>query len=201
MSVNTIKYTCIFTLFILISYAILPIIPATMIFVSRAEAASADNDDIYKGILLALLLILISKIGQARDNAAEEGRGDLEDRIDYSNEDIDLLARISYAEARGEPFQGQVAVAAVVLNRVEYPDFPDTVRGVIHQSGQFSSVTDGQFYLTPNSTSYLAAREAINGSDPSLGALYFYNPDKAKYREWFLTREETTRIGQHVFLK
>lgn len=116
-----------------------------------------------------------------------------------TDEDLELLARVIHGEARGEPFIGQVAVGAVVINRVLDPYFPNTIREVIYQKNQFSCVNDGQINLKPNSTSYKAAREALNGTDPTMGSLYFYNPRTAAYQWWFETRRRTVTIGNHVF--
>lgn len=113
---------------------------------------------------------------------------------------VELLARLINGEARGEPYQGQVAVGAVILNRVKSTNFPNTIAGVIYQKGQFSCITDGQFNaaIDENSTVYKAAEEAINGSDPTNGALYFYNPNKTKSK-WLFSLKTTTTIGKHVF--
>ena len=113
---------------------------------------------------------------------------------------VNLLARLVYAEARGEPYSGQVAVAAVVLNRVKSSSFPNSISGVIYQKGAFNVVDDGQINLSPNSTStvYKAAQEAMNGSDPTNGALYFYNPSKTKSK-WLFSLPTTMTIGKHVF--
>ncbi len=112
--------------------------------------------------------------------------------------DVDLLARLISAESRGEPYSGQVAVGAVVLNRVESPAFPGTISGVIYQSGAFSCINDGQFWKPVADSAYRAAREAINGSDPSGGALYYYNPRTATSK-WILSRRILTTIGNHRF--
>lgn len=112
--------------------------------------------------------------------------------------DIELLARIINGESRGEPYQGQVAVGAVVLNRVKHPSFPNTIAGVIYQQGAFSSLLDGEFYKPIEESCYRAARDAMNGSDPSGGAIYFYNPDKTSNR-WMLARPVILRIGGHIF--
>ncbi len=111
-----------------------------------------------------------------------------------------LLARLINGEARGETYQGQVAVAAVVLNRVKSPDFPNTIAGVIYQKGQFSCVTDGQFNkaIAKDSTVYKAAKEAMSGADPSNGALYFYNPKTAKSK-WLFSLKTVATIGSHRF--
>ncbi|MDD9268352.1 cell wall hydrolase [Paenibacillus sp. GCM10023248] len=111
---------------------------------------------------------------------------------------LDEMARIIHAEARGESFLGQVAVGAVVLNRVQSEQFPDSILEVIHQPGQFSAIDDGQFNLKPNSSAYNAAKAALNGSDPTAGALYYYNPAIAK-ASWSLKRPAKVTIGHHVF--
>lgn len=113
---------------------------------------------------------------------------------------VELLARLINGEARGETYQGQVAVGAVILNRVKSTNFPNTIPGVIYQKGQFSCVTDGQFdvAIEPNSSVYKAAQEAMNGSDPTNGALYFYNPAKTRSK-WLFSLKTTLTIGEHVF--
>ena len=118
-----------------------------------------------------------------------------------TNKELELLARVIFGEARGEPYIGQIAVGAVVINRVVSSYFPDDFRSVIYQSGQFSAVADGQINLSPNRTAYRAAREALNGKDPTRGALYYYNPRIAKNKWWFETREPLVTIGEHVFAK
>ena len=116
----------------------------------------------------------------------------------YSNADILLLARLIYGEARGESYVGQVAVGAVVLNRIKSASFPNTMSGVIYQKYAFTAVDDGQINLTPNATAKKAAQDAINGWDPSYGALYYYNPATAT-SQWIFSRKTTTTIGNHVF--
>lgn len=122
--------------------------------------------------------------------------------IDNSGDMVDLLARLINGEARGEPYKGQVAVGAVVMNRVKSSEFPDTISGVIYQKGQFSCVTDGQFNkaIAQDSTVYKAAQEAINGSDPTNGAIFFYNPKTSKSK-WLYTRPTVITIGSHRFAK
>jgi N-acetylmuramoyl-L-alanine amidase len=115
--------------------------------------------------------------------------------------DVELLARAIFGESRGEPFIGQVAVGSVVINRVLSDYFPDTFYDVIYQSGQFSAVSDGQINLSPNQTAFRAAREAIGGKDPTMGALYYYNPKIAANKWWFSTRKLLVTIGDHVFAK
>lgn len=117
-----------------------------------------------------------------------------------SSSDLNLLARLVYAEARGEPYTGQVAVASVVLNRVKSSSFPNSVSGVIYQSGAFSVVNDGQINLTPNETAKKAAQDAMNGWDPSYGAIYYFNPNTAT-SAWIWSRPVTVVIGNHRFCK
>jgi len=117
-----------------------------------------------------------------------------------STSDLNLLARLVYAEARGESYTGQVAVASVVLNRVKNSSFPNTVAGVIYQAGAFSVVNDGQINLTPNQTAISAARDALNGWDPSYGAIYYFNPNTAT-NSWIWSRPVTVVIGNHRFCK
>lgn len=116
----------------------------------------------------------------------------------YSDSDVALLARLIYGEARGESYQGQVAVGAVVLNRVKSSSFPNTISGVIYQKYAFTAVSDGQINLTPNDTAKKAAIAAMNGWDPSYGALYYYNPVTAT-SQWIFSRQTTVIIGRHVF--
>ena len=116
----------------------------------------------------------------------------------YNESDAYLLARIIHGEARGEPYIGKVAVGAVVLNRVKSPSFPNTIAGVIYQTGAFDAVKDGQINLTPDSDSIRAARDALNGWDPTGGTLYYYNPSTAT-SGWIWTRQVTLTIGKHAF--
>ncbi len=116
----------------------------------------------------------------------------------FSEADVYLLARTIYAEGRGEPYTGQVAIGAVVMNRIRSKSFPNTVAGVVYQKNAFTAVSDGQINLTPNDTAMKAARDAINGWDPSGGALYYYNPAVAT-SAWIFDRQTITVIGKHVF--
>lgn len=115
-----------------------------------------------------------------------------------SQANVNLLARIISAEARGEVYAGQVAVGAVILNRIEHPSFPDTLSGVIYQPGAFTAITDGQFDQPVADSAYSAARDALNGVDPSGGAIYYYNPDKTS-NQWIRSRPVIKRIGKHLF--
>lgn len=118
--------------------------------------------------------------------------------VNASNNNLYLLARLVHGEARGEPYKGKVAVAAVVLNRVKSSSFPNTVAGVIYQAGAFDAVSDGQINLQPDDESIRAARDALNGWDPSNGCLYYYNPATATSK-WMLSRTVLLRIGRHAF--
>lgn len=118
----------------------------------------------------------------------------------FSQNDIRLMANAVHGESRGEPYVGQVAVAAVILNRVKSPSFPNTVSGVIFEPQAFTAVADGQIWLTPNETSRKAVIDAINGWDPTGGALYYFNPDTAT-SGWIWTRPQIKQIGKHIFCK
>ena len=117
-----------------------------------------------------------------------------------NSNDLNLLSRVVYGEARGEPYTGQVAVAAVVLNRVKNSSFPNTISGVVYQKGAFDAVSDGQINMTPNETAKKAARDALNGWDPSYGAIYYFNPSTAT-NHWMWSRPMTVTIGKHRFCK
>lgn len=120
--------------------------------------------------------------------------------VSTNSNDLNLLARVIYGEARGEPYTGQVAIGAVVLNRVRNSSFPNTIAGVIYQSGAFDAVSDGQINLTPNSTAKKAAQDALNGWDPTYGAIYYFNP-KTATNKWIWSRPMTVTIGNHRFCK
>ncbi|WP_337032191.1 spore cortex-lytic enzyme [Paenibacillus illinoisensis] len=115
-----------------------------------------------------------------------------------SENEIKIMANAVYGESRGEPFEGQVAVAAVILNRVRSPEFPNTPSGVIFQPGAFTAVADGQIYLEPNAQARKAVEQAMNGWDPSGGCLYYFNP-KTATSKWIWTRPQVKTIGQHIF--
>lgn len=113
-------------------------------------------------------------------------------------EEIDILARVIYSEARGEPYKGQVAVGAVVMNRIQSSKFPNNIRDVVFQPRAFTAVDDGQFWLTPDRTAYLAAFDAVRGWDPTKGSLYYFNPDTATSK-WIWSRPQKLKIGRHIF--
>jgi N-acetylmuramoyl-L-alanine amidase len=112
--------------------------------------------------------------------------------------DVYLIAKAVYAEARGESYEGQVAIAAVILNRVDHPSFPNTIAGVIYQPGAFTAVSDGQINLSPNEQAIKAAKDALAGWDPTYGCIYYYNPATATSK-WIYSRPVVRRIGKHVF--
>jgi len=118
----------------------------------------------------------------------------------FSQNDIQLIANAVYGEARGESYEGQVAIAAVILNRLASPSFPNTVSGVIFEPRAFTAVADGQIWLTPNEGAKEAALDAINGWDPTLKAVYYFNPDTAT-SPWIWTRPQIKQIGKHIFCK
>lgn len=117
-----------------------------------------------------------------------------------NDSNLNLLSRLIFGEARGEPYVGQVAVGAVVLNRVKSSSFPNTIAGVIYQNGAFDVVSDGQINLVQNSTAKKAAQDALNGWDPSYGAIYYFNPNTATSK-WIWSRPMTVTIGKHRFCK
>ncbi|UQZ37759.1 spore cortex-lytic enzyme [Paenibacillus sp. PK3_47] len=128
-------------------------------------------------------------------NTAELSSGNT---MGLSENDLKIMANAVYGEARGEPFEGQVAVAAVILNRVKSPSFPNTPSGVIFQPGAFTAVADGQIYLEPNEQARKAVQQALNGWDPSGGCLYYFNP-KTATSKWIWTRPQVKTIGEHIF--
>ncbi|UPK46280.1 spore cortex-lytic enzyme [Paenibacillus pabuli] len=134
------------------------------------------------------------------NNAADKEQDNMgsANSMGLSENEIKIMANAVYGESRGEPFEGQVAVAAVILNRVKSPSFPNTPSGVIFQPGAFTAVADGQIYLEPNAQAKKAVEQAINGWDPSGGCLYYFNP-KTATSKWIWTRPQVKTIGQHIF--
>ena len=121
-------------------------------------------------------------------------------RGNLNRADLLLLARAIHSEARGESYMGQVAVAAVIINRLESPLFPKSIRAIIFQPGAFTAVSDGQFWLEPSALAFKAAKDALEGWDPTNGAIYYYNPKKSTSR-WIFSRPIVARIGEHLFAK
>ena len=137
-------------------------------------------------------------VGPATAAALGISLGGSAEAASYHESEIYVLAQLVHAEARGEPYLGKVAVAAVVLNRVRSASFPNTISGVIYQAGAFDCVTDGQINLTPDNDSLRAARDAMNGWDPTGGCVYYYNPAKST-SAWIWSREVRLTIGAHAF--
>ena len=138
--------------------------------------------------------------GLAVDGVTGEETWSALKKFSLNQEEMDILAKLIHAEARGEPFIGQVAVGAVVMNRLQSVTFPDTLRGVVFEPWAFTAVHDGQFWLTPNETAYQAAFEAVRGWDPTYESLYYFNPDVAT-NKWIWTRTQTVKIGKHIFAR
>lgn len=163
--------------------------PVDGIFGAKTESAvkafQRKNDLTPDGVAGAATL---KALGIASAPAATGGSGN----------DVDLLARVISAEARGEPFSGQVAVGAVILNRIEHPSFPRTLAGVVYQPGAFTCMVDGQIDQPVSESAVRAAREAMNGADPSGGAIYYFNPSTAT-SAWIWSRPLITVIGNHRF--
>lgn len=143
-----------------------------------------ESDNIYPGQVLQIpFSVPQNELGEGYSTTPEQEK---------------WLARVTYGESRGEPFKGEVAVAAVVINRVKHPFFPNTIESVIFQPWQFSPVQDGQIWLEPEEHAYTAAKAALKGWDPSLGAIYFYNPGKST-SSWIFYRNVIVKIGDHYF--
>ncbi|SOC20184.1 N-acetylmuramoyl-L-alanine amidase [Ureibacillus xyleni] len=123
---------------------------------------------------------------------------DMQLPVKYSERDLQLMANAVYGEARGEPYEGQVAVAAVILNRLESPEFPNTISDIIFQPGAFTAVADGQIWLTPNERAKEAVLDAMNGWDPTENALFYFNPQTATSK-WIWSRPQIKQIGEHIF--
>lgn len=150
-------------------------------------------DGIVGAKTLAALGMSVSSSNQTNTSTSTSNSG-------YSDADVQLLARLIYGEARGESYVGQVAVGAVVMNRIKSSSFPNSMSGVIYQRYAFTAVSDGQINLTPNETAKKAALDAMNGWDPTYGAIYYYNPAIAT-STWIFSRQTTIVIGNHVFAK
>lgn len=147
---------------------------------------------LYKSCCILLCAAFLLAIPAPWQQDAQAGSGT------YSSNDVMVLAKMIHGEARGEPYIGKVAVGAVILNRVKDKKFPDSVYSVCFQPGAFDAVRDGQYYMEPNHSSINAAKAAINGWDPTYGALYYWNPATATSK-WIWSRQIITQIGKHVF--
>lgn len=158
-----------------------------------APKATPQNNNVQKKAAPPKKTAAPKKTAPKKPTAANTPNG-------FSQNDIQLMANAVHGESRGEPYIGQVAVAAVILNRVNSSTFPNTVSGVIFEPGAFTAVADGQIWLTPNETSKKAVIDAINGWDPTGEALYYFNPDTAT-SGWIWGRPQIKRIGKHIFCK
>lgn len=190
-------------------------------FSRSVKADGLASNDLIKGAGVAVTLIVLSQLflgsrGRQRDSREIDRDIQIDDEdfnifeseiekqdmfVDVNQEEIEMLTRIISGEARGEPLEGQIAVGAVVINRVLSDDFPDTIEEVIFAEGQFIAIDDGYYDMQPSEKSYRAAIKALEGEDPSNGAYYFYNPVTARTLWWLSTREITAEIGNHVFAK
>ena len=148
------------------------------------------------GVWFCLILMMVCTVSADRGqvhavNAGKASGG-------FSENEIRLMSQAVYGEARGEPYIGQVAIAAVILNRLESESFPDTVSGIIFQPGAFTAVADGQIWMEPDETARKAVMDAINGWDPAEGAVYYFNPETATSK-WIWSRPQKKKIGKHIF--
>lgn len=165
---------------------------------AEVKAASIEKKDIYTGLGLMFLMVVFGSGSNKKETAAADSFYKYKS---FSAKEMQILASIINAEARGESYQGKVAVGAVIMNRVYHPSFPNTIKGVVFQSGQFTPVENGMINLSPSTDSFKAAYDAVSGIDPSKGSLYFYNPSKSRNPDFFAGRTKMLRIGNHVFLK
>ncbi|HMA59981.1 MAG TPA: cell wall hydrolase [Halanaerobiales bacterium] len=193
-------------LVILIALMVNSIIFTDPVFVPKANAVDLNGDQLLTGLGIAFVLYVLFESTDNDNLGGEEIKTpDFEDEQNYdisiNSINLDLLARAIYAEARGESFEGQVAVGAVIVNRMESPKFPNTIEKVLYQPNQFKCVENGRINQTPNQNAYKAARRAIEGDDPSQGALFFFNPETSENPAAFDRYTVTVRIGNHIFAK
>ncbi|MDD4238386.1 MAG: cell wall hydrolase [Desulfotomaculaceae bacterium] len=153
---------------------------------------------VYLAVGLSVLTLRPAVPGEAVESAPVHTYVSVSRNLSLSREEFHLLARLIHAEARGEPLEGQVAVGAVVFNRLNDPRFPKTITGVIYENYQFTPVLDGTIELSPNAQALFAAELALNGLDPTNGSKFFYNPDKSESR-WLDGLPSLVKIGQHIF--
>ncbi len=172
--------------------------PATISAVKYFQKKNGLTADGICGKATYAALGMNDSVRVLENGSTDSGSSSSGGNSDYTSSDLYLLAKCIYGEARGESYTGQVAVGAVVLNRVKSSQFPNTISGVIYQKGAFTAVSDGQINLTPNQTAINAAQDAMNGWDPTYGCLYYYNPATAT-SSWIFSRQTVTTIGKHVF--
>lgn len=172
--------------------------PATISAVKYFQKKNGLTADGICGKATYAALGMNDSVRVLENGSTDSGSSSSGGNSDYTSSDLYILAKCIYGEARGESYTGQVAVGAVVLNRVKSSQFPNTISGVIYQKGAFTAVSDGQINLTPNQTAINAAQDAMNGWDPTYGCLYYYNPATAT-SSWIFSRQTVTTIGKHVF--
>ena len=172
--------------------------PATISAVKYFQKKNGLTADGICGKATYAALGMNDSVRVLENGSTDSGSSSSGGNSDYTSSDLYLLAKCIYGEARGESYTGQVAVGAVVLNRVKSSQIPNTISGVIYQKGAFTAVSDGQINLTPNQTAINAAQDAMNGWDPTYGCLYYYNPATAT-SSWIFSRQTVTTIGKHVF--
>lgn len=209
------RFSKLFLFLCILAVCLSPVVKAISMFGSRGDEVTAIQRSLTeRGYYFASIDGIY---GKATENAVIQFQKDNGLRIDgiagretlaaleitdsfgsYNSADYHLLARLISAEARGETYMGQVAVGAVVLNRISHPSFPDTLAGVIYQKGAFSCLYDGQFDEPVSESAYAAARDALNGMDPSGGAIYYFNPSTAT-NSWIWSRPLIVTIGNHRF--
>lgn len=141
-----------------------------------------------------------AKPNQPSQPSGENAKLPASNNLGFTEKDLKMMANAVYGESRGEPYEGQVAVAAVIINRVKSSQFPNTATGVIFQPGAFTAVADGQIWLTPNEKAIKAVKDAMSGWDPSDGCLYYFNPETATSK-WIWTRPQYKTIGKHIFCR
>lgn len=173
-------------------------IPSILPSAAEAGASSIEKEDIYTGLGIMFLMVVL---GSGNDDKQTAAQDNFYGYKSFSADEMEILASIINAEARGESYEGKVAVGAVIINRVYHPSFPNSIKGVVYQSGQFTPVENGMINLSPSSDAYKAAYDAAGGMDPSQGSLYFYNPKKSRNPDFFAGRTKMVTIDNHVFLK
>jgi N-acetylmuramoyl-L-alanine amidase len=188
------KIIIILTMILVLNVVFIPI----MMPAAEVKASSIEKEDIYTGLGLMFLMVVL---GSGNDNKQGTTRDDFYSYKNFNSDEMEILASIINAEARGESFEGKVAVGAVIINRVYHPSFPNSIKGVVYQSGQFTPVENGMINLSPSNDAFKAAYDAVSGIDPSKGSLYFYNPAKSKNPDFFADRTKVVTIDNHVFLK
>lgn len=167
----------------------------TLFLLARRYSTTIDAIMRQNNLSGSMILVGQRLIIPATGNSGNQGP-----RLNVNSDERTLMARAVHSEARGEPYTGKVAVAAVIINRVLHPEYPNTVSGVIYEPWAFTAVHDGQFWLTPDQTAYNAVETALQGSDPSHGSIFYYNPITAT-NQWIRSRPIVTQIGRHVFAR